>query len=580
MLKNSQKAIACFMAAGMLCLAFGCESSPVHSTPEPPVEEADALRTQLYLYNTDFAGGSAWLERIANEFERLHASDTCWEDGKTGVQVIVRTSTDRGEDLSTRLKTGVEEIYFSQTPSYRALAGQDLLMDVTDTVTATLQNETRSIVDKMSPAQKEYYGVLKTDSANAQSDEIGNAAYYGIPYRSGTFGFVYNVDMFEDNGYYFSAEPTSEIDPFVKTETERRSAGPDGQWNTYDDGLPATYVQFFALCDKISANGDTPITFGGATYGEYLTLLANALAADCDGYEQTMLRYTLVGEAKTLGDIKNGGFQQDGTPLRITDENGYELVRSAGVYRALEFVRKLILTSRYYDSEAFRVNSTQAEAQADFAQEANGTPSRKIIAMLADGSWWQSGRAVIDETEQAEPANAETIDKRPPMRFGFLPLPKATKSQIGEESTLFNCLSSSVFVSSRVQGWKKPLVEDFLRFIGSDETLKDYIQTTNSSVALDVTLTEAEEETLSYFGKSVLSVQRNAKTLYPYATNALVLRNEEAFSINNYWGATFALATPFEYFAEAVRKNNVSVVDYFKGMKKSRSESWSELKRD
>lgn len=577
MLKKWQKAMACLMAMATLGMAFGCEGAPAYSTPEPPVEEVDPLRTQLYLYNTDFSGGSAWLQRIADKFELLHAGDTCWEDGKTGVQVIVRTSLDRDEDLTARLKTGAEEIYFSQTPSYRALASQDLLMDLTETVTAVLRGETRSIADKMSGEQKEYYGIPTSDGAGAQSDENGNSAYYGIPYRSGTFGFVYNVEFFEEYGYYFSAEPTSEIDPFVKTETERRSAGPDGKWNTYDDGLPATYVQFFALCDKISSNGQIPVTFGGATYGEYLTLLANALATDCDGYEQTMLRYTLDGEAKTLGDIKNGGFQQDGTPLQVTDDNGYELVCSAGVYRALEFVRKLILTPRYYDNEAFRVNSSQSEAQVDFTQEANGTPMRKTVAMLADGSWWQSGKVVIDE---AEPANAETAEGRPPMRFGFLPLPKARKAQVGEESTLFNCLSSSVFVSARVKDWKKPLVEDFLRFIGSDEVLKDYMLTANASVALDVTLTEAEESMLSYFGKSSLNAQRNAKVVYPYATNPLILRNEEAFSIKSYWGATFALASPFEYFAEAFRKNNVSVVDYFKGMRKSREEVWSTLKKD
>jgi hypothetical protein len=33
-----------------------------------------------------------------------------------------------------------------------------------------------------------------------------------------------------------------------------------------------------------------------------------------------------------------------------------------------------------------------------------------------------------------------------------------------------------------------------------------------------------------------------------------------------------------EYPAEAFRKHNVSVVDYFKGMYKNRSESWNGLK--
>ena len=548
-------------------MAFGCESAPAYSTPDEPLEERDELRTQLYLYNTDFAGGGSWLQRIAEQFERLHSEDANWEEGKTGVQVIIRTSTDRDEDLTTRLKTGVEEIYFSQTASYRSLAKQGLLMDLTDVAQEGLQGETRSITDKLSETQKKYYGVPAEENPTVNT-------YYGLPYRSGTFGFVYNVDLFEKYGYYFSAEPTSELDPFVKTATERRSKGADGEWNTYDDGLPATYAEFFFLCDKISSNGHVPVTWGGATYGEYLTYLANALATDCDGYEQTLLRYTLDGEAKGLGRIRDGGFSPSETPTRITSENGKELVRSLGVYRALEFVRKLTTTERYYDGEAFRTNRTQVEAQADFVKGEGLTElMKKPIAMLADGSWWQSGFAPItDEQERNESEEKET-------RFGFMPLPKATKAQVGQPTALFNCLSSTVLVSGRVEEWKKPLVKEFLQFVYSDGVLKDYMQSTNSTVALDVTLTETEKETLSYFGKSALEMLMNTDTVAPYSTNLLFLNNESDFAVQSYWGASFALASPIRYPAEAFRKNNVSVVDYFSGMIKNRSETWAQLKK-
>ncbi len=604
MLKKWQKATACLMSITLAMGMLGCENTPAYSAPSEPIEEVDELRTQLYLYNTDFVGGSAWLQRLADEFEKLHADDTYWEEGKTGVQVIVHTSTDRTEDLTARLKAGVEEVYFSQTPSYRSLAGQGLLMDLTEMVSTPLQGETRSVTDKMSATQKEYYALKSGDSAtaqpttatvctgatisrastaNSQANLDENCTYYGIPYRMGTFGFVYNVDMFEKHGYYFSAEPTSELDPFVKTATEKRSAGGDGVFGTADDGLPATYTQFFALCDKISSNGHVPLTWGGATYGEYLTWLTNALATDSDGYEQTMLRYTLDGVADGLGDIKNGGFWKDEQPLTITEENGYELTRSSGVFRALEFVRKLTTTKTYYDGEAFRSDRTQAEAQADFmAGETLNVGMKKPIAMLADGSWWQSGLTANADAEPTTPSPAEassddTEETEP--RFAFMPLPKATKAQIGEDSTLFSCLSSSVFVSSRVADWKQPLVQDFIEFITSDASLKNYMLWTNSQTALDVTLTETEKEGLSYFGKTAFDIQLNADMVAPYSINPLVLNNENYFSIQEFWGATFALASRMEYPAEAFRKHNVSVVDYFKGMYKNRSESWSALKQ-
>lgn len=577
MLKKWQKTTACLLAAAMASVTVGCDSTPVYSTPDAPVEEKDELRTQLYIYNTDFVGGGEWLQRLADEFELLHAEDSEWEDGKTGVQVIVRASTNRDEDLTARLKTGVEEVYFSQTPSYRAVAEQNLLLDLTELVTAELPNEARSIADKLSEEQKEYYGVQG-------EEEPFEATYYGIPYRSGTFGLVYNVDLFEKYGYYFAAESTSELDPFVKTATERRSAGADGEWNTFDDGLPATYAEFFTLCDKISSNGHVPVTWGGATYGEYLTWLTNALATDCDGYEQTKLRYTLDGEAKGLGSIRNGGFAAEEKATQITEENGYELVRSTGVYRALEFVRKLTTTERYYDGEAFRTNRTQDAAQLDFmaGERLTGTPMKKPIAMLADGSWWQSGMipSAEAEAESESVETAEAVEAEEETRFGFMPLPKATKSQVGERTTLYNSLCSSVFVSARTEEWKRPLVEEFLRFIYSDDGLKEYMLLTNGTVALDVSLDETESEELSYFGKSVAKILMNADMVAPYSTNSLFLKNESEFSAQSFWGASFALATPIQHPAEAFRKNNVSVVDYFNGMFKNRSEKWGQLKKN
>ncbi|MFR6640367.1 MAG: hypothetical protein ACLUSP_02670 [Christensenellales bacterium] len=62
----------------------------------------------------------------------------------------------------------------------------------------------------------------------------------------------------------------------------------DGKPNTDDDGLPATYDEFFALCDKMKSEGVTPICWNGLAV-EYLTDFAKSLAADYDGKQKRCL---------------------------------------------------------------------------------------------------------------------------------------------------------------------------------------------------------------------------------------------------------------------------------------------------
>ena len=573
-----QKATACMLAAATLFSVSGCGDPALQSTGSTTEEKPDVERTQLYIYNVDFAGSDGWLHTLAEKFEREHAADANWESGKTGVQVIVRTTANRDEDLTSRLSAGQDDVYFAQAPSYRALVKKGLLADVTQAVEESLTGESRSIEDKLTDGQKAYYGVESTD---------GEPTYYAVPYRRSYFGITYNVDLFEKECYYFAAESADGV--FVKSATDARSAGPDGKVGTADDGLPSTYAEFFTLCDRIVANGQTPMTWGGERFGEYLTWLANALAADGEGYAQTMLRFSPDGETNNLGLIKNGDFAQDETPTQLTEANGYELARSSGVYDALHFVKKLTAEDTYYDGEAFRTDRTQKEAQADFLAE---TPAfgKKQIAMLADGNWWQSGWLPKDEaidppTENGDslstvaaqatlPADETPITER---RLGWMPFPKSTAEKVGEPTALYDCLSSAVFLSAKTK--QEKLAKEFLRFLCSNENLKEYVTAANASVALDVTLGDDGWESLSYFGRSALEMQMSADMVCPYSTHPLFLNNESYFTVKQSWRAAFDLMTPTQYPVEAFRKNNVSVVDYFSGMYKYRKESWQTLQK-
>jgi ABC-type glycerol-3-phosphate transport system substrate-binding protein len=209
--------------------------------------------------------------------------------------------------------------------------------------------------------------------------------------------------------------------------------------------------------------------------------------------------------------------------------------------------------------------------------------------MLADGNWWQSGWTTQDEILQSPDGGDGSLstvaavvgaDETPlaERRFGWMPFPKPTEEQVGQPTTLYDCLSSAVFLSAKTSEEKQPLAKEFLRFLCTDESLKEYALSTNASVALDIPLNETEFDSLSYFGKTVLQMQMNADMVWPYSTNPLFLNNENYFTVKQAWRATYNPMTPTQYPAEAFRKNNVSVVDYFKGMCEYRKNSWATLK--
>ena len=603
MKQTGKQLISLFLAAITLSAFTGCKTPPLDlSTPDVSLEDRDEKRVQLYVYNSDFGFGREWLNGVKEDFELAHAGDTCWENGKEGVQVIIRNDAEEFMPLTESVESFLsaqEEVYFVQNADYRALQKKGVLADLTELVFTPLAGESRSIAEKISPAQQPYYFVLSAEdgaSESAAGRTAGGAAdvtsgagsYYAVPHQLGFFGLVYNVELFEQRGYYFSATlDEAGGSRLIATPEEDRSAGPDGESGTLDDGLPATYQEFFYLCQQIALQGDIPVLWGGEKYESYLSYLLDGLAAEYVGSQQTMLRYTLSGTATELGSIKNGSFVLDETDTLITEENGYELARSAGNFYALEFIKRLV-GADFCEESAFTRTYRQADAQAAFIQPIEESLSPHAlpneihnVAMLADGSWWESGAteafAKTAQGEESATENEVAAVAKNSRRFGWMPLPKANEKKVGTTPTALECLGSFAFIKSNVAKEKLVLAEAFLRFAFSDEQLAQYTRLTGTEHALGCPSAEAKAE-LSYFGKSLQTALSHADVVYPYAMTDVYLNNERFFHVSEIWRASYSVAAPDRYPALAFVKNNTSVVDYFNGMLKYRQEGWQNLK--
>lgn len=427
MKKQVKTAFSAFLCATLICSAFaGCGGGIIRDSSS---EETDESKTQLKVGVWDGGFRYNWLDKWADEFEILH-ENTIFEEGKKGVQVTVVPSKSLAlENVPSYIKGADEHLYVTEQTNYFSFIAENAALDITDAVTTPLTEygEDKSIVQKMSQEDNDYFGVDNADKTEK--------TYYSLPWYASFFGLNYDVDLFEEQNFYFAADGYG-VDGFVIGMDTPRSKGPDGKTGkgpngedyTLDDGLPATYDEFFKLCDKIVEMGMYPITWTGGVK-DYMNYFTASLVSDAVGFEQAKLNYTLDG-TKATGIVKK--VNADGTlvyesPVSITNENGYLLQKQDGRYYALQFLDRLVNTrdgegkTKYYDEQLCTdPGDKHTVAQARFLSSKYETnPNVKTVAMIAEGSWWYNEASPVFAQMASTPGAG--MNER---RIGFMPMPK------------------------------------------------------------------------------------------------------------------------------------------------------------
>ena len=517
----------------------------------------------LYVYSFTSGFGSQWFTDLIKDFEEVHKDTEI--DGKKGIKV---KPTSQKKDVAPTSMSGRDEIiYFLEQKDYYELVGGEYVADISDAITKPnpYDKDGKTLEDKMFPDQKDYFA----------RQVNGETRYYAYPHYFTSFGIVYNVDLFDEKGYYLAEgyDPAYPEYACIGKAMEgepvaEKTAGPDGEKGNADDGLPATYEDFIILCDYIaSVGGDNPLVWSGTHRNAYLTHFINALAADFEGYEQMRLNFTFNGEAKNLGVAKNGAFVEDTEPTQIDGSNGAELARQAGKYYAMDLYETLYdkeyVSGKDYEATLFGEYSHET-AQRDFLK----LGQEKSNAMLLDGSWWhEEATGVFNEFGDYQ--NGKYNEKN--RRVGWMPLPKSTKSE-NTNSTLYDIMYPLCIMKKGVDvnSWQYKYAIDFIQFANSDEQLAKFTQLTGCTKALNYSLTGEQYEGLSYFGKSYYDVYKNSDIVFPYAKNDLFGGNQSTFKEidNSGAGSPLYKSTDYRtYFVEAVEQGH-STENYFNGMHK------------
>lgn len=535
--------------------------------------EVDETMTQLYVALWDGGFGSEWLRAAATRFEEAYKDVQI--DGKTGVQVFITPSKSLALDGAATAISGMEDdIFFIEQCNYYEFIANNTALDITDAVTTPLTEfgETRSIADKMTAQDRSFYG--------AQQD--GEQRYYGLPWYESFFGIQYDINIFEENRFYLAAEGEGR-DGFIINKNTPRSKGPDGKTGidpqtgadyTLDDGLPATYDEFFKLCDKIAETGITPLIWYGKADAGYCNIFTQSLVADYEGYDQMSLNYTLDGSAAThlVKSVSDDGTVEFEDPTPINTDNGYLLQKQAGRYYAMQFWERLLQTknpegtTKYYNAnDCFSGAMSQMGVQTKFLQ--SGFNSDDPVAMLLDGSWWYN-EATPTFNQMASIPGASKSERQ----IGIMPLPKPTADDLGEACYANNWITE-VVIKSTIDEAKIPLAKAFLRFLHTDVSLSEFTRIANGVRPFDYSLTEADAAEATYYANQLMYLHKNATVVNPWSTNPLVVNNLSLFSGINAFNAIIGKDSYISP-ATVLREGVITGRQYFEGL----SAFWTETR--
>lgn len=554
------------MRIAALVLVASCLLPAAACARDTGGEAIDEHRTQLYVSNFNGGVGTEWLYGVKERFEAAYRNEV-FEPGtdKVGVQVIIEKTKDRGGTLTGTISSSPYAVFFSESVPYYEWVRNGLVLEITDLVRQTPEGGA-SIESRLSDETKKLLTFID-----------GN--YYAIPHYEGFNGVQYDIDLFEQYGFYFARSGNPDNFGFVSADDPERSCGPDGKYRTSDDGLPATYDEFFTLCSYMLTKNVTPFVWTGEST-EYTNYLLEALCARYGEAYETALRYTFDSNGQEVEVITD--FNGD-TPVidhvEVTEQSGYYIYQQSSRYYALQFFQRLMSNSRYYSDLSTSPTFSHLDAQEEFFMS---KLENRPIAMLIDGNyWWNEAQENGVFTRAASYGSA--AENR---NFGWMSLPgvvSGTFEDVNEENgakaTLVESLRSYAAINANIADDPDMvrLAKLFLQFVYSDEELRTFTATTGVTRNIAYQLNSTEFAQMPSYARNFWQYREQADIVRSSSTSLLFMANENDFTtVSGVWGSTID-STPYRFPYTAFRESR-SAKDYFTGMWVSQSD-WDAMYR-
>lgn len=548
-MKKITSIISIILIVAMLSCVLVLVSACSGSADDGFVEVEGKTNIRVATYNGGL--GKEWLEKVARAFENKY-SNTSFEEGKTGVAVSVEfcAGGNMMEDTTLNL-----DVYLTEVVDYYRYVNLGKVANITDVVKGDLKDfgeEGKTIESKLDSSFQSFL-----------TGKDGN--YYAVPFYEGYMGFIYDRDLFAEKGYFLDSNGN-----FMGDEN-RLSVGADGVKGTYDDGLPETYSQFVELIKKMDADNTTPFIFGEDSLPYFQKLLAG-LWADYEGKENMLKNWDFTGSFNIVTGF-NGSTPIVGT--HTFNESNLatsvkELQKQPGKYYALKFLEDTICAkAEYYGSMPYESAQT-----ALIASKLGGNYG--TYGMLVDGVWWENEATLassfstlaIDDIGYG----GSKDDYKYSRRFAFMPFPQEDNQAAADKAaskthkrTLFSANDSFAFISSNSAGAKLEVAKLFMQFLHTDEQMSSFTATTSIPRALNYTLTDADKEKMTYFGKNVMEIKNASDIVYPYSGHNYYITNSATFALEKWGWKSGKYDNPI-----LAMLDGVSAMSYFNGLYSAR----------
>lgn len=566
MKRNKTKFLALGMAAVLsVGVAAGCGNGNIGKD-----EDSSKITQISFRQWGGTASSTDWLQQAADRFATEKANEP-YESGKKGVKVEISTNKDSDytssiPDYDILMDENSANIYDMQTRGY--------LADIDDLVKGLQSKIEPQLLPKLKGA---------------------DGKYYGLPHYSYDVSISYNVDLFKSENLYIAAPGEesvvnykSSLLPgssagvnFVFNENTKKSCGPNGIPNDYDDGLPSSLEEFIVLCDyiknkkQINPFAISDIT-GGANYAFMLIESLWAGMVGTDAMKATTCNFT-DAEVEV---VKEGALSYDGTLLNtgikmpqtetvvLSDDNGYRMYDMSARYYALSFL-ELAKSKGWFKNQQM----TNTKAQEFFVLGNYNANDNDRCAMLVDSTFWY-GESVSGGTL----TKYKSLSGGKEANVSMMPMPVQLTGQVtegnGKKPTVIDT-SATVFVNKRVEKNEGLFraVKEFIEFLYSDAELKAFTETSKLTMNLKY---DYDKSSLGNFYAGVLEIEKAAgDKVYAASDNIKYSKNRSSFSL--IWGGKLNYFGSYHNGSYAALMGGETAASIFTQTRRAKVADWESL---
>lgn len=524
--------------------------------------------TEIQFLNYQGCSGNEWIEAAAKRFSDLKA-DESYEANKKGVRISV--SETKAMPYTTLNSDGYDIYIGENKANIYEMASQGYLLELGDVVKGIENKIDQDAIKRLKGA---------------------DGKYYGLPSYEWYSGVSYDYDYFEEANLFLAApEVTGRMInnkfgslKLVKSKNDKKSCGPDGVYNTEDDGMPSSVQELLTLFAEIKNGGRSPIILSGNSI-DYAFFLTDGLWAALAGKDQFKTVYSINSQGVKNVEVVTGYTNEDlfynGSGIKrpttemiaIDEENGYKIYDMASRYYALATLQLIYNEKWFLESFLNNAQKTNVQAQYNFVNDGDA-------AVLYDASFWcgESVRSGDFEAFKALNPDKGNRDVR------YMPLPVTLETSVtennGKRQALVDGGAAQLFVNRRVannEGKKRAVIE-FLQFLYSDAELAAFTERTGLKVPIEY---DYDGSKLNGYFEHLTRYIEQSDVVYFASDSTIVQKNLEAFSLT--WSSSIhrPVLGGIEVgkgYIEAMKNKGADAKTIFEATKKN-AESWNNLQR-